>query len=65
MKAFHTINEIRNVIIKKKRNTLPVNFFVTRKPAKNGIYKNIVNMLEEMTINDIQKYAGGRDKATD
>lgn len=52
-----TIKEIRNVIIKKKRNTLPDNFFVTIKPGKNCVYKDIVNMLDEMTINDIKRYA--------
>lgn len=52
-----TLKEIRKVIIKKKRNTLPDNFFVTIKPGKNCIYKDIVNMLDEMTINDIKRYA--------
>lgn len=52
-----TINEVRDIIIKKKRNTWPDNFFVIIKPAKKSIYRDIVNMLDEMTINDIERYA--------
>jgi len=49
--------EIRNVIIDKKKNTPPDDFVVIIKPNEEATYKNTVDMLDEMTINDVKRYA--------
>jgi len=49
--------EIRDVIINKKRSTDPKDFVVVIKPTPDATYKNTVDMLDEMTINDVKRYA--------
>ncbi len=52
-----TYTKIREEILKKKRNTPVDDLFITIKPDKDATYKNVVNVLDEMTINDIKRYA--------
>ena len=56
---FKTSNfkEIRKVIIDKKRSTDEKDFVVVIKPDNDATYKNTVDMLDEMTINDVKRYA--------
>jgi biopolymer transport protein ExbD len=49
--------EIRDVIINKKKTTNPDDFVVVIKPNKESTYKNVVDMLDEMTINVVKRYA--------
>ena len=49
--------EIRDVIINKKKSTSPDDFVVVIKPGPEATYKNTVDMLDEMTINDVKRYA--------
>jgi biopolymer transport protein ExbD len=49
--------EIRDVIIKKKKNTPPDDLVVVLKPNEEATYKNTVDMLDEMTINQIKRFA--------
>jgi len=48
---------IRDVILDKKRRTDPVYFYVILKPSRDANYKNIVDILDEMTIDAIRHYA--------
>lgn len=56
---FKTSNfmEIREIILDKKKRTDPADFVVVIKPDEQCTYKNTVDMLDEMTINDIKRYA--------
>ncbi len=49
--------EIRNEIISKKQSTNPDDFMVVLKPGDESTYKNVVDMLDEMTINVVGRYA--------
>jgi len=49
--------EIRSEIISKKKSTDPKDFVVVIKPDKDCSYKNVVDMLDEMLINDVKRYA--------
>jgi len=49
--------EIRDVIINKKKSTNPKDFMVVIKPNKEASYKNVVDALDEMTINEVKRYA--------
>lgn len=49
--------EIRDVIINKKRSTNPEDFVVVIKPDVESTYRNTVDMLDEMTIDDVKRYA--------
>src|SRR3984893_8867727 len=49
--------EIRNEILTKKRSTDPKDFVVVIKPDADCTYKNVVDMLDEMLINDVKRYA--------
>ena len=49
--------DIRNVIINKKRHTPPKDFVVIIKPDQDATYKNTVDILDEMTINQVEYYA--------
>ncbi len=49
--------EIRQEIIDKKKSTNPEDFVVVIKPGAESTYKNTVDMLDEMTINEIKRYA--------
>ncbi|MBA4196093.1 MAG: biopolymer transporter ExbD [Chitinophaga sp.] len=48
---------IRSVIIRKKANTPPDDFVVVIKPDSECKYKNVVDILDEMSINVVKKYA--------
>ena len=52
-----TYTQIRDVILKKKANTPADDLFVTIKPDKDATYENVVNVLDEMTIDQISRYA--------
>jgi len=49
--------EIRDEIINKKKATNPEDFVVVIKPGPEATYKNTVDILDEMTINDVKRYA--------
>ena len=49
--------DVRKVIIDKKRSTNPADFVVLIKPAPSSTYRNTVDMLDEMFINDVKRYA--------
>lgn len=50
-------SEIREVILDKKKTTNPKDFVVVIKPNEESTYKNTVDILDEMTINDVKRYA--------
>jgi len=58
-----TYTQIRDVILKKKASTPADDLFITLKPDKDATYENVVNMLDEMTIDDISRYS--MDNAND
>ncbi|MEX6686291.1 biopolymer transporter ExbD [Danxiaibacter flavus] len=49
--------EIRNVIINKKKATDEKDFVVVIKPSEESTYKNVIDILDEMAINVVKKYA--------
>ena len=49
--------DIRDIIIKKKKSTPPEDLVVVLKPNEQATYKNTVDMLDEMTINEIKRFA--------
>ena|SRR5689334_12462434 len=49
--------DIRTEIINKKKATNPQDFVVVIKPGPEATYKNTVDILDEMTINDVKRYA--------
>ena len=54
---YSNFKEIRDVIINKKKSTDPDDFVVVIKPGPEATYKNTVDILDEMTINDVKRYA--------
>jgi len=48
---------IRDEIIRKKQSTNPEDLVVIIKPSIDATYKNTVDILDEMTINEIKRYA--------
>jgi len=48
---------IRDIIINKKKSTNPDDFVVVIKPGVESTYKNTVDMLDEMFINQVKRYA--------
>jgi biopolymer transport protein ExbD len=52
-----SLKEIRNIIVNKKRKTPEKDFFVIIKPSKSAHYGDIVDILDEMTISDVKRYA--------
>lgn len=48
---------IREEILSKKRSTDPKDFVIIIKPDVESTYKNAVDALDEMTINDVKRYA--------
>lgn len=52
-----TFKTIRDEIIRKRQNTNPEDLVVIIKPTEHATYKNTVDMLDEMTINGIKRYA--------
>ena len=45
--------DVRKIILDKKKTTPADDFFVIIKPDKDATYKNAVDVLDEMSINDI------------
>ena len=52
-----TFKGIRDIILDKKRRTDPKDFMVIIKPSKDATYKNTVDILDEMTIDAVKRYA--------
>lgn len=52
-----TLKTIRDVIINKKRSTSDKDFFVVIKPNDECTYKDVINILDEMAINVVKRYA--------
>jgi biopolymer transport protein ExbD len=50
-------SKIRDVILDKKRRTDPKDFMVIIKPTQDASYKNAVDILDEMTIDQVARYA--------
>ncbi|MGN6247520.1 MAG: ExbD/TolR family protein [Ginsengibacter sp.] len=49
--------DVRDIILKKKKSTPASDLFIIIKPDKDATYKNAVNILDEMDINQIDRYA--------
>jgi len=49
--------DIRNELIKKKQNTDTADLVVVIKPSDQSTYKNVIDILDEMSINRIKRYA--------
>jgi biopolymer transport protein ExbD len=54
---YTTKSKIRDVIINKKRRTNPEDFYVIIKPTNSSNYKSLVDVLDEMIINNVNRYA--------
>ncbi len=52
-----TMKQIRDVIIEKKRRTPEKDLVIVIKPNDESTYKDLVDILDEMLINDIKRYA--------
>lgn len=52
-----TYKGVRDIILEKKRTTPPDDLFIIIKPDPDATYKNAVDVLDEMNINDISKFA--------
>ena len=52
-----TFKKVRDIVIDKKRRTDPKDFVVVLKPTPDATYKNTVNILDEMTIDEVKRYA--------
>lgn len=49
--------DVREVIINKKKSTKPDDFVVVIKPTAESKFVNTVDMLDEMTISEVKRYA--------
>ncbi|MEO7120091.1 MAG: biopolymer transporter ExbD [Ginsengibacter sp.] len=49
--------DVRKIILDKKKNTPADDLYIIIKPDKDATYKNAVDVLDEMTINDIKRYS--------
>lgn len=49
--------DIRDVIIQKKQSTDTADLVLVIKPSDESTYKNVVDILDEMSINMIKRYA--------
>jgi biopolymer transport protein ExbD len=49
--------EIRDVVLSKKQRTKPEDFMVVIKPTDESTYKDFVDILDEMKINVVDRYA--------
>jgi len=52
-----TFKKIRDIVIDKKRRTDAKDFVVVIKPTVDATYKNTINILDEMTIDGVKRYA--------
>lgn len=52
-----SFKEIRDVIIDKKTRTDTSKFMVIIKPGQQSEYKNVVDIINEMAINGVKRYA--------
>ncbi len=52
-----TFKTIRDEIIQKKKSTADKDFFVVIKPNDECNYKNVIDVLDEMAINVVKRYA--------
>lgn len=52
-----TMKQIRDEIINKKRSTPIDDLVVVIKASDKSTYRNVVDILDEMSINDIKRYA--------
>lgn len=52
-----TMKKIREEIIRKKRSTPVEDLMIVIKPGTESTYKDMVDALDEMKINDIKRYA--------
>ena len=52
-----TFKTIRDEIIRKKASTRPDDLVMIIKPTPDATYKNTVDILDEMTISEIKRYA--------
>ncbi len=52
-----TFKEIRNVLLDKKARTPEKDLVVVLKPSVECTYKNVVDILDEMSINVLKRYA--------
>jgi biopolymer transport protein ExbD len=53
----HSDQGIRHVIMNKKRTTNIEDLVVVIKPTEDATYKNTVDILDEMTINEVKRFA--------
>ncbi|HEX8461676.1 MAG TPA: biopolymer transporter ExbD [Segetibacter sp.] len=51
------MKQIRDVIINKKRSTPKDDLVIVIKPSTESTYRDVVDILDEMAINDISRYA--------
>jgi biopolymer transport protein ExbD len=49
--------DVRKVILDKKKSTPADDLYIIIKPDKDATYKDAVDVLDEMTINDIKRYS--------
>ena len=49
--------KVRDIVVDKKKRTDPKDFVVILKPSVDATYKNTVNILDEMTIDGVKRYA--------
>lgn len=54
---YTTYKDVGKIILEKKKSTLPEDLFIIIKPGEDATYKNTVDILDEMNINDIPRYA--------
>ncbi len=52
-----TYKDVRGIILDKKKNTPAADLYIIIKPDKDATYKNAVDVLDEMTIDDIGRYS--------
>lgn len=52
-----TIHQIRDVIILKKQHSDPNYFSIVIKASNTSVYKDLVDILDEMTIADVTRFA--------
>jgi biopolymer transport protein ExbD len=51
-----SFNAIRKIITEKKKNTKPGDFEIVIKANEEASYKNLVDIMDEMTINEVKRF---------